>query len=52
MGVVMTLNFCLARESVVVRTAHWWCVQYYLLPTCKEERKKGEQQVLPLKTIY
>jgi len=51
MGVVMILNFCLARASVVVRTAHW-CVQYYLLPTCKEERKKGEQQVLPLKTIY
>jgi hypothetical protein len=45
------LKNCLARESVVVRTAHQ-CVQYYLLPTCKEERKKGEQQVLPLKTIY
>ncbi len=51
MGVVMILNFCLARESVVVRTAHW-CVQYSLLPTSGEEREKGEQQVLPLKTIY
>jgi hypothetical protein len=52
MGVVMTLNFCLARESVVVRITHWCVQHYYLLPTCKEEREKGEQQVLPLKTIY